>query len=70
MTFTKRTKNGLIHKLRNLGWGDILYGYDKAGWLINVCDYDEERDIFNCYDHNCKPMELKFKDIPSVLFQA
>lgn len=61
------TKKNLIEKLNKLPWGEVLYGYDKDGKIINVNEYNEETDTFNTYGEDFRCHQLKFKDLPSVL---
>lgn len=61
------TKEKLIRKIKKLAWGDILYGYDSKGNLININDYNEEQDVFTGYNADCKPLALKFEQLPSNL---
>lgn len=39
------TKNQVIKRIRKLYFGDILYGY-KNSKLVNINDYNEEKDVF------------------------
>lgn len=64
------TKQQLIKRVCNLPWGDILYGYDQNGKLININDYDEETDTFNAYGEDCVCFQIKFENIPQKLFRA
>lgn len=64
------TKKELIKRVNNLPWGDILYGYDHNGKLVNINEYDEENDTFNAYGEDCKCYPIKFEDIPQQLFRA
>lgn len=63
-------KEKLIKRIQKLGWGDILYGWDKNGNLININDYNEETDTFNAYGKDSKCFDIKFEDIPSRLYRA
>lgn len=64
------TKKQLIKRVNNLPFGDIFYGYDRNGKVININEYDEETDTFNAYGEDCKCYPIKFEDIPQNLCRA
>ena len=64
------TKQELIKKVNNLRFGNILYGYDKDGKIVNINAYNEEDDTFNAYGEDCKCYKIKFENIPHTLFRA
>lgn len=60
-------KQQLIRKINKLDFGSIIYGY-KEGELINLNEYDEVKDVFRGYDKDCKLLELKYEEVPSILW--
>ena len=62
------TKKQLIKKVKNLGFGEILYGF-KEGKVINVNEYDEENDTFNTYGEDMKCNSLTFEELPRQLWR-
>lgn len=70
-------KQQLIERIEKLGWGDVLFGYDKNGNLINVNDYNEENDTFggyvDGYTKDGKPTLIyhyyKFEELPQNLMR-
>lgn len=63
---SSQEKQKFIEKINNLEWGDIVYGYDKSGNLININEYDEEKDKFLGYDGNLKPVELSYEETANL----
>lgn len=63
-------KNELIKKIKNLPFGEILYGYNEDGKIVNINDYNEEKDTFNAYGEDFKCYEIKFENIPQKLFRS
>ena len=62
-------KQQLIERIAKLGWGDVLFGYDKNGSLINVNDYNEETDTFNTYGEDMICHSVKFEELPQNLMR-
>lgn len=62
-------KQQLIKRLNKLNFGDILYGYDQNGKLVNINGYDEETDTFNAYGEDLKCYQIKFENVPQKLFR-
>lgn len=60
-------KADLIRKLKKLPFGDIIYGYNANGDVININGYDEDTDTFTTYDSNLKCTNLRFEELPTVL---
>ena len=63
-------KEQLIKRLNKLNFGDILYGYDQNGKLVNINRYNEETDTFNAYGEDCKCYQIKFENVPQKLLRA
>jgi hypothetical protein len=64
------TKEKLIERISKLGWGDILWGYDKEGKLININYYDKKRDLFGGYGEEMRYTFYTFEELPLVLSRA
>lgn len=71
-------KEKIIERISKLGWGDILWGYDKEGKLININSYDKKKDLFggyvDGYTKDGKPTLIyhyyTFEELPLVLSRA
>lgn len=64
-----KSKEKLVKKIKNLEWGNILWGYDQNGNIININDYDEETDTFNTYGEDFKCRKVKFEELPTKLYR-
>ena len=63
-------KQQLIKRVQNLGWGNVLWGFDKQGEIINVNNYDEKTDTSNTYGEDMVCHSVKFEDLPQQLRRA
>jgi len=60
-------KEKTIERINKLGWGDVLWGYDKEGKLVNINSYDKKKDLFGGYGEEMKHITYTFEELPLVL---